>query len=263
MGYANTLTKEEFENTKISPEILRYIEYARDQLGLERNQMNILDWGCGRGNHVLFLREAGYNAFGVDVSLDSMDRGKGLFREFGYEPDRLLGPIEPTGRTPHPDGLFDFVFSYQVLEHVEDINLVTAELSRLTRPGGYGLHIFPGKWRPVEGHLFMPLVHWLPKNILRKWAIRVFVVLGIEPHWKELEGLGGTVKADRYFNFSKNLTHYRPYKRIVSSFTKSGFTIRPVVMNHPSLVRFRYIPGRFVERLVLAFKTVEILTRKE
>ena len=99
MGYANTLTKEEFENTKISPEILRYIEYARDQLGLERNQMNILDWGCGRGNHVLFLREAGYNAFGVDVSLDSMDRGKGLFREFGYEPDRLLGPIEPTGRT--------------------------------------------------------------------------------------------------------------------------------------------------------------------
>lgn len=263
MGYSDVLTKEEFGNTAINPELLRYIEYAREQLGLEKGQMNILDWGCGRGNYVLFLRQAGYNAFGVDVSLDSMDRGKDLFRDFGYEPERLLGPIEPTGRTSHQDSSFDFIFSYQVLEHVQDIDLVTAELSRLTKPGGFGLHIYPGKWHPVEVHLFMPFVHWLPKNFLRRWAIRAYVVLGIEPHWNQLEGLGSAVKTNSYFDFSKNATYYRTYKSIVSSFAKSGLSAWSVVMQHPSLVRFRWIPGRFVERLVLAFKSVELLTRKE
>jgi SAM-dependent methyltransferase len=263
VGYSNILTKDEYENTAINPEIMRCLESARKQLNLEKNQMNVLDWGCGRGNHVLFLREAGYNAFGVDVSLDSMDRGKDLIRELGYDPNSLLGAIESTGKTLHPDEFFHFLFSYDVLEHVEDIDLVTAELSRLTKSGGFGLHIYPAKWHPIEAHLLMPFVHWLPKNFLRKWAIRTCVTLGIEPHWEELEGLDSAAKTERYLRFSKNATYYRPYRRIVDTFAKYRFTVQSVVMDHPALARFRWIPRGFVEQMVLTFKTVEILTRKE
>lgn len=262
LAHSDILTREEYETTAINPEILRYLEYARIELGLQKGEMNVLDWGCGRGNHVLLLREQGYNAFGVEPSQETADLGKGLIGEMGYDPDRLLGCIDPDGKAAHPDQYFHFVFSNQVLEHVEDIDQVTREISRLTKSGCFGFHIYPGRWRPIEVHLFMPFVHWLPKNAWRHWAIRACVSLGIEPHWKELEGLSAAKKADCYCGYSNGATFYRPYQEIADSFKRAGHSVKPVVMDHPLLRPFQWVPGRLIERLVLAFRTVEILTRR-
>lgn len=262
MSYIDILTEDEYDSFVVNLEILRYLEYARAQLGLEKQDMNVLDWGCGRGNYVLYLRRAGYNAYGVDVSADAISRGKGLINRSGYDADDLLAPIGNNGKTRHPDGFFHFVFSYQVLEHVEDMKLVTQEIARITSTGGFGLHIYPGKWRPIEGHLFMPFVHWLPKNAIRRVAIYMFALLGVEPRWKEANGLNSWQKARIYFSYSEDETFYRPYGAIRESFTRSGFSAKSVVMDHPSLERFRWIPGGIIEGMVLAFKTVELLTVK-
>ena len=47
------------------------------------------------------------------------------------------------GRAPFPDGSFDLVFSYHVLEHVADVEASVAEIGRLVRPGGHACIIFP------------------------------------------------------------------------------------------------------------------------
>jgi hypothetical protein len=263
MPYSDELTEEEYKNIRINQEVVRYLEWARNELGLEKQEMNVLDWGCGRGNYVLFLRSQGYNAFGVDTSLDCIDRGKGLMERMGFDPDQLISLIGPDCKTQHPDAFFHFVFSCQVLEHVEHIDLVTRESNRITKSGCFGLHIYPGNRRPIEGHLFMPLVHWLPKNSIRKFAIRLFVFCRIEPRWPALDGLGSLEKADVYFEYSRDKSFYRPYETICNSFVQAGFSVKPVVLDHPGLLKFRWIPNKLLEALVLRFRSVELLARKQ
>ncbi|MBX9777441.1 MAG: class I SAM-dependent methyltransferase [Xanthobacteraceae bacterium] len=112
--------------------------------------------GLGRGDYVAWLRRAGYDAYGAEIRQAAFDRGKELFRTLGFDHDRVIRPITPDCKTDLPAGAFHFVFTHYVLEHVADIDAVTAEMARVTTPGGCGFHVYPGKLRPIEPHLFMP-----------------------------------------------------------------------------------------------------------
>ena len=63
----DVLTEKEMSGFSMNPRIFRLIEYYRDKMKLDKSRMNILDWGCGRGQAVLWLREQGYSAFGTDI----------------------------------------------------------------------------------------------------------------------------------------------------------------------------------------------------
>lgn len=53
------LTLSEYNNYKKFERILKYIEILRKKLRLEREEFNILDWGCGRGENVIWLKDMG------------------------------------------------------------------------------------------------------------------------------------------------------------------------------------------------------------
>lgn len=125
-------------------------------------QINVLDWGCGRGRSVAKLREKGYNAYGIDIDEKVLKNGYPLFAKRGLKPENIIFHNDQIDK--FEDNFFHIIFSEQVLEHVKDINSMTHELARLTAPGGIGIHQFPGKYNVNEGHLFMPIVHWLPKK---------------------------------------------------------------------------------------------------
>ena len=169
MSYDAVLTEAEFAKFTPNAEVVRYLEVTRQRLGLEKSDMNVLDWGSGRGEYVTWLRAAGYNAFGAEIRRAAAERGKDLIHRRGHDYDRVIRPIAPDCRTDLPASFFHFVFTHYVLEHVADIDAVTREIARLTAPGGCGFHVYPGKLRLVEPHLFMPFVHWLPKRAIRKW----------------------------------------------------------------------------------------------
>lgn len=112
----------------------------------------ILDLGCGEGTTVRALRAAGYDAWGCETVLrDSpvTDElvGAGYVKQIPMTPYRL----------PFDDGEFDLILSDEVLEHVMNYSDVVAESHRVLRPGGMAMHIFPGRWMPIEGHLYVPL----------------------------------------------------------------------------------------------------------
>jgi len=52
----------------------------------------------------------------------------------------------------------------QVMEHVEKLEPVLAEMARVLRPGGKVISIFPDNtvWR--EGHCGIPFLHWFPRE---------------------------------------------------------------------------------------------------
>jgi SAM-dependent methyltransferase len=96
-----------------------------------RGAAPVVDLGCGRGEFLLLLREAGLEAKGVDVDADMVAyaRGEGL-------------EVEHTGAVEYLEGLADGslggIFAAQLLEHLPAptvVRLLELAASKL-RPGG-------------------------------------------------------------------------------------------------------------------------------
>lgn len=91
----------------------------------------VLDLGCGRGELLLMLQEAGIEATGVeaDPALAGAARRRGLRVIEGDALATLRG---------QPDGLWGAVTAIHLFEHLEPVGLLDllAELRRVLRPGG-------------------------------------------------------------------------------------------------------------------------------
>ena len=97
---------------------------------LARPGWRVLEVGCGRGDVLFALAEAGLHCTGVEPShrmIQVCEQGSGVDVQYGTA-DRLQ----------FPDGAFDLVFSQQVLEHLhpDDVPAHLAEAFRVLRPGG-------------------------------------------------------------------------------------------------------------------------------
>lgn len=264
------LTAQEMGKFRVNPGVIRYLEYCQSQLKIDKSKMNILDYGCGRGRTVAKLREMGYSAYGVDIDPEPIKNAEKYYLEIGYDIRNILSLIDPNGRLNHPDDFFHFVFSNQVFEHVKDIEQVASELCRVTCKGGMGLHIYPAHKYIVEGHLYMPFVHWLPKNRLRKLSISIWLVLGKDPKWKELEAKTFRQKVEVYYCYSLEKTYYRKWAAVRKIFQEYGFSVQFVTVENPrikkipligKLIKFKPF-HRLINFLLLNFVRVELLLRK-
>jgi SAM-dependent methyltransferase len=134
----------------------------------------VLDVGCGVGMYTqAFLRHTP-RVFGVEIERERALEARG----------RATGVSQAVGeRLPFPDGVFDVVFSHEVLEHVEDDRVCVEEMVRVARPGGRLLIFVPNRLYPFETHgIFwrgqyhfgnVPLVNWLPTRLRDRLAPHV------------------------------------------------------------------------------------------
>ena len=97
-----------------------------------------LDVGCGVGQVVGRLTQAGFEAWGVDVSEPSIARA----RKFS---ERCL--LYDGSTLPFPDNHFDSVGALNVLEHVEAAEAFIKEAVRVAKPGGKVLISSPNFYR--------------------------------------------------------------------------------------------------------------------
>jgi SAM-dependent methyltransferase len=221
----DTLTEEEMSSFNMSPRIFRFIEHYRKKMNLNKSDMNILDWGCGRGRAVAWLREKGYKAYGTDIDPEPVNNCRELLSARGFDADLLISLIENGVEKKFPNNFFHLSFSEGVFEHIKDLEQVAANLKRLTAPGGVGAHFFPAHKHFVEIHLFMPFLHWLPKNRLRKLYISLLLSLGKDPGWKELQGKSRQERAKAYYEYIINKTYYRNPRTIMDVFTRNNFGV--------------------------------------
>ena len=169
----------------------------------------ILDLGCGEGNAVRALRDAGFDAWGCDVSLWDTTRSRelrdaGLIKAIPMQPYRL----------PFGDAEFDLVLSDEVLEHVMDYGDFIAENRRVQKSGGLSLHILPGRWTPIEMHTFVPLA-----SVYRSYPwLLIWAALGIRNEFQH--GIGAREVARRNFRYLRDETNYvttRDVRRLFES----------------------------------------------
>lgn len=257
----------EHDSVGLKDEVARYIESTRERLGIERADMKVLDFGCKDGKAATELRRLGYDAYGVDINRVAIEKGREIWRTLGFDANRLVWWEDPSRSSTLPDDFFHFVYSAEVFEHVQDGESVASEIARITRPGGGGLHTFPGPLRLIEAHLSMPLVHWLPKNSARWLAIRLCVALGREPHWGQLVGKSAAAKTDAYFAYSCDETHYRTLRKWRRLLEENGLVVADVSADHPRVASHRLLGPlatnavcrRLLGRLISDFWMVECL----
>ncbi|MGN6387012.1 MAG: class I SAM-dependent methyltransferase [Verrucomicrobiota bacterium] len=133
-----------------------YAKYA-DTLKPARAGDKVLDVGCGAGQVVARLTEAGYEAHGVDVSEPSIERAKKFCpRCQVYDGTRL----------PYPDDFFESAGALNVLEHVENPEAFITELVRVVAPNGRVVISSPNFLRAIGFRDYHPKMRGL-KN---KWA---------------------------------------------------------------------------------------------
>lgn len=103
-----------------------YAKYA-DCLKAERPGARVLDIGCGVGQVVARLQEAGFEAHGVDVSEPNITRARQVSERCQLYDGRRL---------PFPDGHFAAAGALNVLEHVDEPEAFIRELVRVVEVGG-------------------------------------------------------------------------------------------------------------------------------
>jgi 2-polyprenyl-3-methyl-5-hydroxy-6-metoxy-1,4-benzoquinol methylase len=103
-----------------------YRKYA-DTLGYGKSGARVLDVGCGAGQVVARLTEAGFEAHGVDVSEPNIARARKFVDRCQIYDGRHL---------PFTNNHFASVGALNVLEHVEEPEAFIAELVRVVEPGG-------------------------------------------------------------------------------------------------------------------------------
>jgi SAM-dependent methyltransferase len=208
--------------------------------GRARDELRILDLGCGRGSRVAWLCSHGWNAWGADIVEDYLRAGRPFFELNGWDPNRLRLIDGP--RLPFDRSAFDVVVSDQVIEHVADLEEFVAGIDQVSRAGAHGLHVFPASRRLVEPHLRMPFVHWLPKGPVRRLAIRHAMRLGLSV--KHFADFSARERAVIYTIFSEEETYYRTRRKVAAAFAGRGMSVdlRSVARNKVA-VRLPHLPA--------------------
>jgi SAM-dependent methyltransferase len=129
---------------------------------------SILDLGCGQGYFVESSRNAGADSWGADTYAGVWEGWQGQVPTSAIP---YIRQIE-AGRLPYDNDRFDVVVSNQVFEHVSGAELrqVLEEISRVLKPGGFLLALFPAADVWFEGHLGVYAPHRLQKWPRLQWG---------------------------------------------------------------------------------------------
>ena len=88
----------------------------------------LFDFGCGSGYLVGELQHLGYDARGNDFEKEAID--------YGLSHGIRNLQIATEEKIDYPDGTFDIVTAFDVLEHIENEKPIISELIRILKPGG-------------------------------------------------------------------------------------------------------------------------------
>ena len=91
--------------------------------------MDVLDAGCGEGYGSSILAERAASVVGVDLERDVIEHAAERYPSVHFQ----TGDLATLG---FPDGAFDAVVTFQVIEHLQSPRGFVAECARVLRPGG-------------------------------------------------------------------------------------------------------------------------------
>ena len=121
-----------FEALKVGTprDVEPYLVYRRclDRLSRDRQKGRLLDVGCSYGAFLEMARDDGWQAEGVEISAKAT-----RYARSERDLEIFLGTLE---EARYPDGRFDAITLWDVIEHLDDPLAMLRELDRILAPGG-------------------------------------------------------------------------------------------------------------------------------
>jgi SAM-dependent methyltransferase len=208
----------------------------------EWRSLRVLDYGCGNGDLIRYLRNRGINCYGTDLPhvVAAYDELRTDLRQGG-----IVKPLLPSGRVPFLMK-FDLVISNQVIEHVNDLETVLENMLRVLKPNGIMHHHFPCKETIRESHIGIPFAHWFPKGKTRFLYTFLLRCLGLGYHKAGHENFGSWTMYK--LNWIDNNCAYRDFQEIFELITKK-YNCR-VISKEMDYIDFRCKPKPLLNNLL-------------
>jgi len=210
-----------------------YISMFYPELKMDFKDAMVLDVGCGPGVVSLSLAPYAKSVVGIDPSGEAIEQARDEAKKRGMA---NVSFVQISAYDLEPSQLYDVVILSDVLEHVPDKRLLLEKCLNVMAPGGVLYLNTPNKWFPMEPHLHMLFVSWLPK--------------GLASHYASAFGKG------RYEGY--DLLGYREFRDLLDSFPII-YTFKP----QPNPVRRMYRIGNllvtrapFMWRFANAFQVI-------
>lgn len=149
---------------------------------------NVLEIGCGTGRGVGVLADKVSGFTGVDKNTELMKSLGQKYPDFTFI-DMFLPPLQDL-----PDNHFDFVITFQVIEHIEPDSFFLAEAARVLKPGG---------------KLYLTTVNKKFSLTRNPWHVREYRALELQDllakHFSKViaEGIHGNDKVMKYYEENK------------------------------------------------------------
>jgi len=134
---------------------------------LLQQRLRILEIGSGVGLLTAFLTSEGYSILGIEPGpAGGFGFMPALMEAIGSQlPESERPTILPLGAedlTAQSQGMFDLIFSVNVLEHIMPLPAAVSAMAAVLAPGGKMRHLCANYNFPYEPHLGIPLVPMLP-----------------------------------------------------------------------------------------------------
>jgi SAM-dependent methyltransferase len=182
----------DYTSERVNPEWYRgsaadYLIYlfhiASYQFARQRTRdKRVLDYGCGTGYGASMLAENNTDVVAIDIDTQVI----GYARTQYPQTNLTFETVEPaeSGRLPYADASFDTVVSFQVIEHVKNVDRYLAEIVRVLRPGGEFISATPDR----SARLFSMQQPWNMHHVTEFSASQLCNALDL--HFGEVEMLG-------------------------------------------------------------------------
>jgi SAM-dependent methyltransferase len=171
----------------------------------------ILEIGCGIGTVVNELSRKGHDIIGIDISGEAIEYGRKKYGDIRLE-------VQAAEILPYEDESFNVVLSFDLFEHIAEIDKHISEVRRVLRPGGYYLFQTPNRYsniiyetlwtKSLQWRRYHPSLH-SPGQLRRRLARHGFDIYFIKMNpinqftEKKLQKLGLLGHILRHVNFRR------------------------------------------------------------
>jgi len=204
---------------------------------VEKGTFNILDIGCGCGAKLLEFNQRGYDVWGLDVGIQSIQKCKELLPNGHF----ICGELQTAGL---PKETFDYIRIDNALEHMPNCSEVIKECYQILKKGGKLI-------------IYVPHGNSITMRILGKYSISSWIPFHLQLFTKK-----SIYKLLKDSGFDDIKTHYcTPSSWIILSifqlFNKNSTSA--IKINYPAWIDFVIYPFNYIlDRLGISEELIAV-----
>ena len=145
---------------------LEYIQRWKEVENFNDHKGKILDMACGVGTFMFHGLRKGYNIYGIEPEEYKLQYMNMKIDEMNYPQEWKNKIIKGIGENlPFEDNTFDYIITYQTLEHVQNVEKCIDEMLRVLKGGGKLKIQAPDYDSFFEPHYLLPFLPKMNKKL--------------------------------------------------------------------------------------------------